>query len=98
MRRLTFVLLLLGSVLWAQQSTVTNVQKQDPSNERGQFAKNLPFKHPVGCLEVLFTGQPLHVSVGSIAPQDGFGAGLAYVGHKDTEDWRIIVERRCRCI
>lgn len=87
MRRLMFVLLFLGSTLSAQQSTVTNVQKQDPSNERGQFTKNCPFKHAVGCLEVLFTGQPLHVSVGSIAPQNGFGAGLAYVGHKDTEDW-----------
>jgi len=82
-----FVLLFLGSTLSAQQSTVTNVEKQDPSNERGQFEKNCPFKHALGCLEVLFTGQPLHVSVGSIAPQNGFGAGLAYVGHKNTEDW-----------
>lgn len=87
MRRLAIVFLLLGSALWAQQNTVTNVQKQDPSSERGQLAKNCPFKHTLGCLEVLFTGQPLHVSVGSIAPQDGFGAGLAYVGHKDTENW-----------
>jgi hypothetical protein len=41
------------------------------------------------CGEELFTGQPLHIAVGSIAPQNGFGAGLAYVGHKTTENWRI---------
>lgn len=41
------------------------------------------------CAEELFTGTPIHIAVGSIAPQDGFGAGLAYVGHKTTETWRI---------
>jgi hypothetical protein len=40
------------------------------------------------CAEELFTGQPIHIAVGSIAPQDGFGAGLAYVGHKTTDNWR----------
>lgn len=47
------------------------------------------FKGIPGCLEELFTGQPVHIAVGSIAPQNGFGAGLAYVGHKNTENWRI---------
>jgi hypothetical protein len=39
--------------------------------------------HPsfVGCLEVFFTGHPLHIAVGSIAPQNGFGAGPAFVTH-----------------
>src|SRR5580692_6628694 len=41
------------------------------------------------CGEELFTGQPVHIAVGIIAPQNGFGAGLAYVGHKTTENWRI---------
>src|SRR5262249_257269 len=40
------------------------------------------------CAETLFTGKPVHIAVGSIAPQNGFGAGLAYVGHKTTETWR----------
>jgi hypothetical protein len=43
----------------------------------------------MGCAEVLFTGKPVHVAVGSIAPQNGFGAGLAYLGHKTTDNWRI---------
>jgi hypothetical protein len=40
------------------------------------------------CAEELFTGKPIHIAVGSIAPQDGFGLGLAYVGHKTTDNWR----------
>jgi hypothetical protein len=82
--------------MWAQQPTPTprptpaptpNVAEEDPADEIGKFKKNCPFKHIVGCAEVLFTGQPLHIAVGSIAPQNGFGGGLAYVGHKDTENW-----------
>jgi hypothetical protein len=86
-RQFMFLLLLLSGPLWAQQSTTTNAEQQDPPDEVGKFKKNCPFKHIMGCAEVLFTGQPLHVAVGSIAPQNGFGAGLAYVGHKDSEDW-----------
>ena len=84
--------LLLSASLWAQQPTPTpvsptkNAEEQDPATETGKFKKNCP-KHIVGCVEVLFTGQPLHIAVGSIAPQNGFGAGLAYVGHKDTDNW-----------
>lgn len=36
-----------------------------------------------GCLESLFTDHPLHVAVGSIVPQNGFGAGLALITHYD---------------
>jgi hypothetical protein len=85
-RRLMFALVLLTGTVWAQQSTTTNVEQQDPATETGKFKKNCP-KHIIGCAEVLFTGQPLHIAVGSIAPQNGFGGGLAYVGHKDSEDW-----------
>lgn len=50
------------------------------SQERDSFAKDcLKFKSPGGCAELLFTGHPLHISVGSIAPQNGFGVGPAFV-------------------
>jgi hypothetical protein len=51
----------------------------------GSFsAKSIP-----GCAQVLFTDHPVHIAVGSIAPQNGFGAGLAYVGHwTPNEQWR----------
>ena len=46
------------------------------------------FKAVPDCVEELFTGQPVHIAVGSIAPQNGFGAGLAYVQqeHGELED------------
>lgn len=87
MRRLMFVLLWLSGILSAQQSVTSNVERQDPSNEIGKLKKNCPFNHVMGCAEVVFTGQPVHIAVGSIAPQNGFGAGLAYVGHTDNDNW-----------
>lgn len=41
------------------------------------------------CGEELVTGQPLHIAFGSIAPQNGVGLGVAFVGHKTTPNWRI---------
>jgi hypothetical protein len=36
------------------------------------------FKGVPGCAETLVTGTPFHVSVGSLAPQNGIAAGLAF--------------------
>jgi hypothetical protein len=41
-----------------------------------------------GCAEELFLGKPVHIAVGTIAPQNGVAVGLAYVGHKTTDNWR----------
>ncbi len=89
MRRILLVFLLFAGALWAQQPATPSVAQEDPHDEIGKLKKNCPFKHVMGCAEVLFTGQPLHIAVGSIAPQNGFGVGLAYVGHKTTDNWRI---------
>ena len=41
------------------------------------------------CGQTLVLGQPLHIAVGSLAPDNGFGAGLALVGHKNFKnEWR----------
>jgi hypothetical protein len=87
--RFMLVLVLLTAGLWAQQpaSPTKNAEEQDPATEGGKLKKNCPFKHLLGCAEVLFMGQPLHIAVGTIAPQNGFAGGLAYVGHKDTDNW-----------
>lgn len=43
-----------------------------------------------GCASELFTDHPLHIAVGSLAPQNGFGTGLALVTHyTPNEDWRL---------
>ncbi len=43
----------------------------------------LTLGHIAGIGQTLVLGQPLHVALGSIAPQNGFAAGLAFVEHKD---------------
>ena len=41
------------------------------------------------CGQTLVLGQPLHIAVGSLAPGNGFGAGLALVEHKNfANEWR----------
>ena len=90
MRFASLILLLcLAGPVCSQQATPTpNVAQEDPADEIGKLKKNCPFKHIIGCGEVLFTGQPIHIAVGSIAPQNGVAAGLAFVGHKTTDNWR----------
>jgi len=62
----------------------------DTPSELGKLKEScFNFKGIPGCAEELFTGKPVHIAVGSIAPQNGFGAGLAYLGHKTTDNWRI---------
>jgi hypothetical protein len=51
---------------------------------------NFSLKSIPGCAEVFFTGHPLHIAVGSLAPGNGFGAGPAFVTHyTPNEDWRL---------
>ena len=44
------------------------------------------------CAEDVFTEQPLHLAVGSLAPQDGFGVGPALVVAHDTANWRLSLD------
>jgi hypothetical protein len=90
--RRTLLLLIFFSapILHAQQPTSTPTPNPDAPGEANKLKGcfSFTFSGVGGCAEELFTGQPFHVAVGSIAPQDGFGAGLAYVGHHTTDNWR----------
>lgn len=90
MHRILFAFVLaVTAMTWAQESNSSaNAAAQDPGDEIGKLKKNCPFQHVIGCAEVLFTGQPIHIAAGSIAPQNGVAAGLAYVGHKPLTNWR----------
>lgn len=92
MMRATFALLLTlfaSRAILAQQPAATADSGPDNPSELYKLQHScFNFKGLADCAEELFTGQPLHIAVGSIAPQNGFGAGVAYVGHKTTENWR----------
>jgi hypothetical protein len=92
-RRLIFVLvLLLAGTAKAQQPSRPPVPPPiDSPNEVDKLKESclsFSLKGIPDCAEELFTGKPVHIAAGSLAPQDGFGLGLAYVGHKTTENWR----------
>jgi hypothetical protein len=43
----------------------------------------------IDCGQTLVMGQPMHITVGSLAPQNGVAAGLAFVEHKNyANEWR----------
>jgi hypothetical protein len=91
LRGVFLILVLLSAIaVQAQQSApVPTAPSIDPPGEIDKLkASCTSFKGSLDCAEELFTGKPVHIAVGSIAPQNGFGAGLAYVGHKTTENWR----------
>lgn len=92
MLRATLIVLLSAftvPLLHAQQPPPSSGTGPDNPSELYKFQHScFNFKGLADCAEELFTGQPIHVAVGSIAPQNGFGAGLAYVGHKTTANWR----------
>lgn len=43
-----------------------------------------------GCAQTLAMGQPIHIAVGSLAPDNGVGFGFAFVEHKNfANEWRV---------
>jgi hypothetical protein len=62
-------------------------QKERFVEKCGEFA----LKAVVGCGAAMVTDHPLHLALGSIAPGNGFGFGLAFVPPQwnPNDDWRI---------
>lgn len=47
------------------------------------------FGNLTDCGQTLIMGQPMHIAVGSLSPQNGTGVGLAFVEHKNfASEWR----------
>src|SRR5215470_806930 len=84
---LSFFTLALGA--WAQESQFQAELRHEGEHFKkdcGQFS----LKSIGSCGQLLFTGHPLHVAAGSIAPQNGFAFGPAFVTHlTPNERWRI---------
>ncbi len=66
-------------------------QLQSDFRREGEEIRNncSVFKKVFGCLQELVTGKPLHITAGSIAPQNGTGFGGAFVFDKNYgSNWR----------
>src|SRR2546430_4744038 len=90
MRWSALVLLWLSTgAVWAQESALHADFRREGehfSEACGKFG----LKTVAGCAVELFTDHPLHIAASSIAPQNGFGFGGAFVTHYTTdESWRV---------
>jgi hypothetical protein len=82
------VLLLACVTAFPQESQLAADFRHEHQDLAGSCGKGL--SGFMGCAQTLFTDHPLHIAVGSIAPQNGFGAGLAFVTHyTPNEKWRL---------
>ena len=93
---LLIVLLLAGGSAAAQESAPAvpreNQLQSDFRRESEHIKEScaFSFKGFFNCAEEFVTDHPIHLALGSIAPQNGFGFGLAFVTHyTPNESWRI---------
>jgi hypothetical protein len=74
---------------YAQESHLQSDFRREAEEFR-ESCSSFNLKSIVGCGQVLFTGTPLHITVGSLAPQNGMGLGPAFVAHSNpNERWRL---------
>lgn len=86
---LIFALLALSIASAFAQESETHADFRGEATRFKLSCEDFTLKKIPGCADLLFTDHPLHIAVGSIAPQNGFGAGGAYVGHyTPNELWR----------
>jgi hypothetical protein len=92
-RRFVLALLLFAAAsVQAQNNPAqpsTGVPKVDSPGELDKLSESCGAFKFLPCAEELFTGKPVHIAAGSIAPQNGFGAGLAILGHMTPSNLRI---------
>jgi hypothetical protein len=89
MLRTMIAVMLLGSSLTFAQESQLHADFRGEGERFKASCEKFSAKSAMGCAQLLFTDHPLHIAVGSIAPQNGFGAGAALVGHwTPNELWR----------
>jgi hypothetical protein len=89
MRWSVLVVLWLAATLAVAQEGALQADFRREGERVGDACKDFSFKAVPGCAIELFTDHPLHIAVGSIAPQNGFGFGGAFVTSKNTKNWRL---------
>lgn len=94
LRGICVILALSCACVWPRanaQDAPAAQQTTDSPNEWDSFKQgcfSFTFRALGDCASTVFTGQPVHIAVGSMAPQNGFSAGPAFVGSKNTDNWR----------
>jgi hypothetical protein len=98
-RAIFFIALALCSHAIGAGAQTSGAQTTDPNEsrlgaemrlERELLAENCgSLKKLTSCATTVVTGHPFHVSFGSIAPLNGFGAGPAIVTHFTPKNWRV---------
>ena len=85
------LLLLLGIVVPASAQNESRLHRDfRVEGEALKACGRFNFGGLTDCGQTLVMGQPMHIALGSLAPQNGFGAGLAFVEHKNlASEWRL---------
>lgn len=88
-RGLLILTWLAATVAWSQESAMHADFRREGEHVK-EACGGFSFKKAGGCAVELFTDHPLHIAAGSIAPQNGFGLGPAFVTHyTPNESWRL---------
>ncbi len=86
---LTVVLIAASSRLFAQESLLASEFRRE-AEDLAANCNEVDAKKLMSCVTTVFTDHPVHVAVGSIAPQNGFAFGPAFVlSLNPTENWRL---------
>jgi len=95
MRKLFLILAAFG-LFTVHAAHARGQESQTHADFRGEgerfkaSCEGLTFAKFFGCADLLFTDHPLHIAVGTLAPENGIGVGGAYVGHyTPNELWRL---------
>jgi hypothetical protein len=87
--RLGLAILLLSSTVAAAQESRLHADFRGEGDRFHESCTKFTPKFAMQCAQLLFTDHPLHIAVGSIAPQNGFAGGGAFVGNwTPNELWR----------
>jgi hypothetical protein len=91
MRGLTCAFVLVASVAASAQESQFAADLRREGDEIGESCgSGFTAKALVGCIVTLATADPFHVAIGSLAPQNGMGFGLAFAERLTPNDrWRI---------
>ena len=84
------VVLLVAAPVSGQESQLHADLRREAKDIHESCVGGLDPKQVAGCAVALATEDPFHVAIGSLAPQNGMGFGLAFAEHyTPNERWRL---------